>query len=149
MLQTEIWYVREMVVRCTCGTILHVERKRFCCGIDWALKYSEMSGHFLIAGKLSFPVTPVIPQPPKKPKTRRRTTPLTQETREMVLDRDGHECVRCHSATKLQVHHIWHRKFGGGNDLGNLETLCLECHIQEHKSEPIAKVMKKSLLEHA
>lgn len=178
------WYVRDNVVRCHCGTVLHIDRKRYCCGIDWLARYAvlklnqekelqekaqaemkkkdelearrkrfigelnngvvvsekndkESEVHLQKQGEAKFHE--------EKKKRRKRRTHLQADTRNAVLDRDGHKCVRCKSADKLQVHHIWHRKFGGGNDMANLETLCLRCHIKEHKNEPIAKVMQKSL----
>ena len=54
--------------------------------------------------------------------------------REKVLIRDGYKCVKCGSTERLHVHH----KDGSGqsnnpnNDMDNLETLCMSCHLMEH-----------------
>lgn len=59
--------------------------------------------------------------------------------REAALKRDGYKCVKCGATTRLCVHH----KDGKGrnvavplknNALDNLETLCLACHINLHRS---------------
>lgn len=58
--------------------------------------------------------------------------------REVALERDGFQCVKCGSSEKLTVHH----KDGNGrgsqnpnNSMDNLETLCRACHIAEHRTE--------------
>ena len=167
------WIVRDDVVRCNCGTIPHVMRKRFCCGIDWLAKYNTVMYVSIVVPVRKDEPLPIgvsrpvrtIPSNPsvrheaiqkyrednnvevvsKKKKKRKSHSSVSPETRIAVLERDSHRCVKCQSTQKLQVHHIWHRKFGGSNDMANLETLCLKCHIKEHKNEPIAKVMAKSL----
>jgi 5-methylcytosine-specific restriction endonuclease McrA len=61
-----------------------------------------------------------------------------------VLGRDHWRCVRCHAAkgdqsrrdamatVRLVVHHVVEVQAGGGDDLSNLQTLCSDCHHQEH-----------------
>ena len=50
--------------------------------------------------------------------------------RRACFDRDGWRCVKCSKAGRLECHHV--RGLDRGGDpfaLENLETLCLECHI--------------------
>jgi|DEB0MinimDraft_10_1074344.scaffolds.fasta_scaffold66878_2 hypothetical protein len=49
--------------------------------------------------------------------------------RKRVLARDGHRCVTCGSTIQLEVDHKRALMNGGDNTLGNLATLCDECHI--------------------
>ena len=53
-----------------------------------------------------------------------------QLARRAALDRDGWRCCRCSKAGVLQVDHIQplHLK-GAPYDLGNLQSLCVECHF--------------------
>lgn len=67
--------------------------------------------------------------------------PNWEEQREVALDRDGHECVKCGSGEDLNVHHKvplrnfdrdkprWHER---ANALENLITLCRACHSEVH-----------------
>ena len=48
-----------------------------------------------------------------------------------ALERDGHACVNC-GAPATEVHHIVPRARGGRDVLGNLASLCDECHAQVH-----------------
>ena len=55
-----------------------------------------------------------------------------------IIDRDGHQCVRCHSTLNLVVHHkdrSGRGKAEHNNDPANLETLCRRCHLAEHRAE--------------
>lgn len=59
-------------------------------------------------------------------------------TRDAVLERDEHACVRCKSKRNLTIHHIDRNGRGKAkpnNDLANLETLCRRCHLLEHCDE--------------
>jgi 5-methylcytosine-specific restriction endonuclease McrA len=58
----------------------------------------------------------------------RRSNSLSANIRNAVLDRDGHECLRCGSTEKLQIHHIIPYSRGGKDEMQNLATLCYECH---------------------
>jgi 5-methylcytosine-specific restriction endonuclease McrA len=51
------------------------------------------------------------------------------EIRARVHERDG-ICVRCGSTRRLHVHHRVPLRYGGSNDIGNLELLCARCHGQ-------------------
>lgn len=58
------------------------------------------------------------------------------ENKRLALHRDGFECNRCSAAgSRLHVHHIEYRSEGGSDDLDNLETLCPDCHADEHDAE--------------
>jgi 5-methylcytosine-specific restriction endonuclease McrA len=37
-----------------------------------------------------------------------------------------------------QAHHVTPRKAGGTNELGNLRTLCIPCHVKTFKQAPAA-----------
>lgn len=45
----------------------------------------------------------------------------------------GKECGRCQSEDKLEVHHKDRNR--SNNEIENLEVLCRECHVDEHKGE--------------
>ena len=53
--------------------------------------------------------------------------------RERVLARDGRRCRDCGKAGRLEVHHVRHLQDGGDNSMGNLRTLCRDCHIRAHQ----------------
>jgi len=57
--------------------------------------------------------------------------------REIVLERDGHKCMRCDSTENIGVHHIdkTGKKDNPNHSLDNLITLCNNCHSQEHVEE--------------
>jgi hypothetical protein len=60
-----------------------------------------------------------------------------EKRRSKVLERDDYECQECDTDlvaadTQAHVHHIRPISEGGGHSYGNLETLCRECHINEH-----------------
>jgi len=57
------------------------------------------------------------------------------DIREAVKGRDSHGCTRCGAVdVELHVHHIVPLSKGGGNDFGNLVTLCDICHKEDHSS---------------
>ena len=49
------------------------------------------------------------------------------------LDMDGWRCTDCGRAGRLQVHHLHSLKDGGNHDMGNLRTLCRDCHLDAHR----------------
>ena len=51
-----------------------------------------------------------------------------------VKKRDNNKCVRCGSISKLEAHHIKHKKNEPqlAFDVSNGETLCDQCHYREH-----------------
>ncbi|WP_437412207.1 HNH endonuclease [Sinorhizobium meliloti] len=58
-----------------------------------------------------------------------------EETRRLVLERDGYQCVSCStklSSTGADVHHLLPRSMGGSDELTNLVTLCDGCHAAHH-----------------
>ncbi len=59
---------------------------------------------------------------------------ISPKTRNQVLARDGHQCQSpgCGNTHFLEVHHIRPRSEGGGNQAGNLITLCSACHRLAH-----------------
>ena len=58
-----------------------------------------------------------------------------ERVRKMALDRDVWRCTTCESPADLEVHHIRPLAEGGSAlALGNVRTLCRDCHIEEHLS---------------
>ncbi len=55
--------------------------------------------------------------------------------RERILARDRHRCRMkgCGNTAFLEVHHLLPRSTGGGNEPGNLVTLCSACHQLVHE----------------
>lgn len=56
-------------------------------------------------------------------------------TKAFVLDRDNYVCQNCKGKSKdhrLEVHHIVFRSNNGGDESGNLITLCKTCHDAVH-----------------
>ena len=53
----------------------------------------------------------------------------------LVLKRHGWRCARCHSGTRLQIHHRQYRSHGGTHAVENLEPVCWKCHRLIHKYE--------------
>ena len=52
-----------------------------------------------------------------------------------ALRRDKHRCVKCGTQTRLQVDHVVPVVEGGGNELGNLQTLCEPCHTDKTRAD--------------
>jgi 5-methylcytosine-specific restriction endonuclease McrA len=74
----------------------------------------------------------------RKRKTRTKTN---EELKTSVIKRDGYRCAECGCMINLEVHHIEYKSKGGKDTLENLITLCIYCHYEQHKNEPIAKLM--------
>lgn len=54
------------------------------------------------------------------------------ELRKLCLMRDGYKCRKCGKDHELNVHHLRSRSRGGEDALGNLLTLCEDCHSEYH-----------------
>lgn len=72
---------------------------------------------------------------PVKRKPKRGTVPMT--VKRWVKERDGHRCVAriegvC-TGKPDHVHHVIRRGQGGDAGMGNLITLCFECHEHIHR----------------
>lgn len=64
--------------------------------------------------------------------------------RKQVLERDNYTCQSCGTKPKApHVHHIIPRDKGGSEDLKNLITKCLGCHISEEYAEKPQKTIIK------
>ena len=77
-----------------------------------------------------------------------------ENTKAMVLNRDGYKCQYCkgkHKDSKLEVHHIIFRSEGGSDEDENLITLCHTCHkaLHDGKIKPNFKGKKKGQLKYA
>jgi 5-methylcytosine-specific restriction endonuclease McrA len=53
--------------------------------------------------------------------------------RKRVLARDGWRCQLCGSPRDLHVHHLIKRGQLGDDVLDNLITLCMNCHMLQHR----------------
>lgn len=61
---------------------------------------------------------------------------LDETIRKAVILRDGCQCKECGTTnTRLEVHHIKPRRWNGSNTLGNLITLCQNCHQKTEGKE--------------
>jgi len=60
-----------------------------------------------------------------------------KRTQQVVLKRDGHQCVECRATKDLHVHHLIPRHSGGKDDPANLVTLCSGCHASRHPSRQL------------
>lgn|SRR6266849_659609 len=75
------------------------------------------------------------PLPQKRP--RLKLNPKDYKVvRNWVLERDGWRCQECGSMKGLQVHHMKRRGQLGGDEVGNLITLCNGCHGRCHGRGP-------------
>jgi len=77
-----------------------------------------------------------------------------ENTKAMVLNRDGYKCQYCkgkHKDSKLEVHHIIFRSEGGSDEAENLITLCHTCHkaLHDGKISPNFKGKCKGQLKYA
>ena len=77
-----------------------------------------------------------------------------ENTKAMVLNRDGYTCQCCngkHKDHKLEVHHIIYRSQGGSDEEDNLITLCHTCHKNLHsgKINPKLQGKEKGTLKYA
>lgn len=58
-----------------------------------------------------------------------------EDTRRLVLARDGYKCVSCSTKVKSRdadAHHLLPRSMGGSDEPSNLLTLCDGCHAAHH-----------------
>ena len=61
---------------------------------------------------------------------------LDENLRKAVILRDGYKCMECgKSNCKLEVHHIKPIRLNGSSTLGNLITLCKNCHQRTEGKE--------------
>lgn len=61
---------------------------------------------------------------------------LDENIRKAVILRDGCKCMECGKTnTKLEVHHIKARRYGGADIISNLITLCTSCHDKTEGKE--------------
>ena len=70
-----------------------------------------------------------------------------ENTKAMVLNRDGYKCHICKTkkqGVRLDVHHIIFRSKGGSDEQENLITLCHNCHTKLHNGEVKLNLKGKS-----
>lgn len=58
-------------------------------------------------------------------------TDAWNEIRIKALDKANHQCERCGTSKRLQVHHKNYRNLGNER-LCDLTVLCEDCHMEEH-----------------
>ena len=58
---------------------------------------------------------------------------ISDETRAMVIVRDGGRCRRCRRATNLEIDHVVPISKGGDSEENNLQTLCRQCNRRKWK----------------
>ena len=69
---------------------------------------------------------------PNEAVSRARSRPISQAVRWSVFRDDGFACKQCGETEKpLHLDHIIPRARGGGDDRGNLQTLCETCNTSK------------------
>ncbi len=73
-----------------------------------------------------------------------------QSLRGEAFERDNFTCQKCKvkddTGKKLEVHHISPLCFGGKDELGNLITLCFDCHhLAPNKKEDFEKYLEEEM----
>lgn len=54
---------------------------------------------------------------------------------EQLQERDGRGCVRCKKTVTLTVDHITDMRYGGEDELHNMQVLCRSCHNKKHMAK--------------
>lgn len=76
----------------------------------------------------------------RDPPTAERPGPTEwHRKRRDAFSRDEYTCQKCGVdvfKTGAEVHHVTPVSEGGSNSLDNLETLCISCHRDEHRTTP-------------
>ena len=67
----------------------------------------------------------------------RASSTIPPRTRKRVLQRDNYKCTVpwCRAAANIDVHHLRHRKHGGGHQMENMTSLCGGHHHAHHRGE--------------
>ena len=60
-----------------------------------------------------------------------------ERLRRACFTRDGFRCRRCGLPGQLDAHHVRPVAAGGSDELANLLTLCVRCHIAHHQADPL------------
>lgn len=60
---------------------------------------------------------------------------ITGKIRRFVMERDFYRCKFCGTHEALSIDHIVPRAAGGGDEIENLQTLCLSCNIKKGSKE--------------
>lgn len=106
---------------------------RFCCAPredvvsalnslrQWGHMHGTVGGHWSIVGFQHVRPTPA-------PTTRK---PIKASLRATVWARDNLTCLECGAMEGLTIDHIVPVSAGGGNEIDNLQTLCMPCNIKK------------------
>ena len=63
-------------------------------------------------------------------------SPAWRRLRQRIFKRDGYRCQQCSKAGRLEADHVNPVHKGGAFwDMGNLQTLCVGCHIRKSARE--------------
>ena len=62
---------------------------------------------------------------------KKRRKKIPKDVRDSVFFMDGHKCLKCGSKEDLTIDHIKSIAHGGGNEAGNLQTLCAKCNTKK------------------
>ncbi|AIW03400.1 HNH endonuclease [Bacillus phage Moonbeam] len=132
-----------LITKCVkCSKVIHRINHRFCCGIDYNVEMVINTDNKKQVKPIKTKrVKTLEAKSKKKRESKRKGYKTPPETRLAVLERDNNTCTTCGAKEWLNVHHIEHKKHGGTHDMNNLTTLCEDCHAEQHKDEPIYKVM--------
>lgn len=57
--------------------------------------------------------------------------PITANRRRAVFERDLYRCVCCGTHIELTIDHKHPVSLGGGNDIDNLQTMCMPCNAKK------------------
>jgi hypothetical protein len=60
---------------------------------------------------------------------------IAKETRQAVLERDGHKCVRCSATERLEIDHVIPISQGGTGEVDNLQVLCVSCNRKKRAEQ--------------
>jgi hypothetical protein len=76
-----------------------------------------------------------LAKPAKKKSSRAKRTTIPLDVRAAVLTEAGYRCAvpTCRGILALDIHHMVQVSEGGGNVVGNLLALCLNCHGLYHR----------------
>lgn len=73
-------------------------------------------------------------------RSRRIGSRESDRLRRKVLARDKYRCTKCGRPGRLEAHHKIPVERGGLHEMGNLVTLCVDCHLAAHREDRLARM---------